>query len=248
MVTAEISAMAGLLGGATTGSPNQRPLHSVPTCWSLCALPEEGEDREDAAVIFGGVRQIELLEDPVDVRLDGLRREEETLADSLVGAPLGHQSEHVAFALGELGERVVCSSAAEQAGHDLWIDRGFAAADASDRGEELAQVTDAVLEQVSDASRCAAEQVEGVVGLHELREDEYAHICVLGADLLCGFEALDRVGGGHADVEQNDVRPAARHNLGKARRLGRLPHDVEAAALEHADEPFAEEERVVGDD
>ena len=61
--------------------------------------------------------------------LDGLRAEDEAVADPLVGSALGHEREHLAFAVGELGERAVRSGPLDEAGDDGWVEDALAIAE-----------------------------------------------------------------------------------------------------------------------
>src|SRR6478735_2782907 len=63
------------------------------------------EDGEDAPVVVGRRDELELREDVRDVGFDGLRSEEESIADRLVRAALGHQPEDLVLALGQVVER-----------------------------------------------------------------------------------------------------------------------------------------------
>ena len=67
---------------------------------------EKGEDGVHAPVLARVRREVELAEDAADVRLDGLARHEELLADPPVGPPLGDEREHLELARREGGERV----------------------------------------------------------------------------------------------------------------------------------------------
>src|SRR5579885_2771589 len=70
-------------------------------------LLEVGEHREDAAVVAGRLRQIELGQDALHVLLDRADREHERLRDAGVGASFRHQREYLALARGESLERPV---------------------------------------------------------------------------------------------------------------------------------------------
>jgi hypothetical protein len=45
------------------------------------SVPEVGEDGEDAAVVVGGLAEVELPEDLADVRVDGSLRDDEPFGD-----------------------------------------------------------------------------------------------------------------------------------------------------------------------
>src|SRR5205085_8282349 len=123
---------------------------------------EEEEHREHPAVVVGSRRQIELSEDAVHVRLDGLRAEHELLADASIRAPFGHELQDLALAAGQLLERIVLAAAADQLPDHLGVDRRSSAADAAHGLEELVDLEHSVLEQVPEAFRPIAEEIERV--------------------------------------------------------------------------------------
>src|SRR5262249_50627808 len=102
--------------------------------------------------------EAELPEDRVDVRLHGLRAEEELLADPLVRAALRHQLEDRALASGEFVDRIVRLSATDELRDDLGVERGAAAGNATDRVEEVVDVHDAVFQQVAEAAALVGEE------------------------------------------------------------------------------------------
>ena len=77
--------------------------------------PRKRQHREHAPVVLGRGRQAELREDARHVLLDGTRRDEEPLADRVVGTSLGHQLEHLALAGREPLDRVVARDCARRA-------------------------------------------------------------------------------------------------------------------------------------
>src|SRR4029453_13419658 len=111
-------------------------------------------------MIVGGRCKSQLREDPVDVPLDSLGGEHELLADSTVGATLGHQCENFALARREVFERAVRTAAPEQLRDDLWVKRRSASAHTSHRVEELVDFDDPILQEVAEAFGPLAEQIE----------------------------------------------------------------------------------------
>jgi len=65
---------------------------------------EVPEYREHAPVIGVGRRELQLLEDVLDVLLDGALRDHELFSDRRVRTPLGHQAEYLALARAEAGD------------------------------------------------------------------------------------------------------------------------------------------------
>jgi hypothetical protein len=58
-------------------------------------------------VVLGIFGETELLEDLLDMGLDGSLGDDKVLRDCFVGASLGHERQNLALAWGQLGERVV---------------------------------------------------------------------------------------------------------------------------------------------
>ena len=84
--------------------------------------------------------------------LDRPLGDDEPRGDRGVRAALGHQREHLALARAEPVERVAAAGAGEELADDLGVERRAAVGDAVDGVEEVADVGDAVLEQVADAA------------------------------------------------------------------------------------------------
>jgi hypothetical protein len=83
--------------------------------------------------------------------------------------------------------------------------------------------------------------------LDDLREHEDADVGIPLADLLRGARALVGLSGRHADVDDRDV--GLLRGDGALERFG-LPHardHLDAGVSEHADNPLADQDRVVGD-
>src|SRR5690348_11251287 len=68
------------------------------------------QNSQDAAVILGRGRQLQLPEDARHVLLHGALGDHHLLGDRVVGAALGHQLEHLALARAELVERVLTAA------------------------------------------------------------------------------------------------------------------------------------------
>jgi hypothetical protein len=80
----------------------------------LRGCSQVGEHRKNAAVVVGRLLQLELPEDLSHVRLDRLWAQEQRLADRSVRTPLGHERQHLAFALCQLVERAAFSRAVDE--------------------------------------------------------------------------------------------------------------------------------------
>jgi hypothetical protein len=99
--------------------------------------------------------ETQLREDARHVLLDGALGDDEALPDPCVRQSLGHQREDLALAWRELVVRMA-SRASEELG-DVRIERRSTAGHPFERAEEVAGVGDALLQQVADAVRVAAE-------------------------------------------------------------------------------------------
>src|SRR5215204_2826520 len=110
----------------------------------IARAAQVGEHGEDAAVAVLALRDVELAQHMADVRLDRALAEEQPLGDPAVGQPLGHQSEDLPLALGELGERPVGARRRDEPPDDLRVERRAAAGNPLGRREELLHLEDAV--------------------------------------------------------------------------------------------------------
>src|ERR1700746_3234204 len=78
---------------------------------------EEGQHREDPAVVVRALIQAELCEYPADVGFDGLGAEHQEVGDGLVGPALGDEGEYFAFAAGELVQGSTAAGPPGPGGH-----------------------------------------------------------------------------------------------------------------------------------
>src|SRR6185312_15904410 len=198
-------------------------------------------------MIVGRLADTKLRKDVPHMPLDGLGAQEESLADALVRAALGHQGEHLAFTLGELAERAGWAGPAQQPGHDRRVDHALALVHASQRVSEHTHAGHALLEQVTGPARVLFEEPHRVVRLKVVGQDEHPDIRMRRADFLGGDEALIGVGGRHLDIDDRDVGAGqldfAAQLLGRAR----LADDVEAGLGQQAIQPVPEKHLVVRD-
>ena len=200
-----------------------------------------------ALVVERALRDLELLEDVSDVRLDRLRRDIETLRDPAVGEALRHQCEHLPLARRQLVERIRAAPTLEQRRDQLWIDDDAARDDARDRVRQLVHVEYAVLEQVPDPLLIAVEEPERILGLDVLREHEEADVFEARPDLRGGPQALVGERRRKTDVDEDGIGLLALDDVEQlARGLG-LPDELEPRAAEEAPQALADEQRVLGD-
>src|SRR4051794_40246760 len=259
--------LLALLGAGRSGAWDDRETPSAarprPSDRRLCrwavryrrevrlALPgavvaQEREHGEDASVIVSRGGQIELLEDAAHVLFDGVLGDDELFGDALVRASLGHQREHLALTRRELVEWSG-SAATDESGDDLGVKRRATRGDTPHRVAELLEIMDAVLEEVAHALGAAADQRQGRLLGHVLRQDEHGGAGHSRAYRQRGAQAVIGVCRRHPYVGYNDV--------GAMR--GGLPHEVvgitglrdnlEAGLAEQADQAGAEQHLVFAD-
>src|SRR5687768_15580696 len=206
-----------------------------------------GKDGEHPAVVRVGLGEAELAEDALDVLLDGAVGDEEGAGDRAVRAALGHEGEDLALARGEGGEPAVAPAAGEELADDLGVQHRPARGDVADRGEELGDVSHAVLEQVAGTTRAGLEQLGAVALLDVLREDEHGEAGDAGASLDGRLEALVTVARGHPDVHHRHVRAVLLGGPDQARTVAHGGDHLEAGVGEQPREALPEESRVLGD-
>jgi hypothetical protein len=112
-------------------------------------------------------------------------------------------------------------------------------ADPANRLGQLAGIEHSVFEEIPAALLVAVEQPDRVLGLDVLGEDEHADVGPAAADRVRGDEALVRVGGGHADVDDRDVGCVSFDAAQQLLTRGDLRDDVEVLVDEQARDALA---------
>jgi EmrB/QacA subfamily drug resistance transporter len=110
-----------------------------------------GEDGQNPPVVGVGLDEPELAEDVLDVLLDRALGDVERSGDGVVGAAFSHEGENLPFARRKRVEPLVAPAAGEKLAHHFGIEHGPARGDRADRRNKVADIGDAVLEQVADA-------------------------------------------------------------------------------------------------
>src|SRR5262249_9787638 len=128
-----------------------------------------GEHGQYPGVVAAGLLKSELSEDARDVLLDRADGEHERMRDPCVRAALGHQRQHLALARRELRQRAVVLTLGDELRYHVWVQCRPATRHTLDRVDEVADVHDAVLEQVANAAAALSEQLGGVGRLYVLR-------------------------------------------------------------------------------
>ena len=169
------------------------------------------------------------------------------VGDPDVGLALRHRGEHLPLARRERREPVVAPAADHQLGDDLRVERRPAGRDARERVHELADVGDAVLEQVADAAAPVREQLARVLALDVLAEHEDRGAGHPPARLDRRPQALVALGRRHPDVDHRHVRPLLDDRVHQGRPVADLRHDRRPGVLEQADQALAQQHGVLGD-
>src|SRR5229473_1756469 len=103
---------------------------------------------------------------------------------------LSHEAENRPLATRQVFDQVVGPLPAQELGYHEWIDRGPAVAHAAHRIEELIEVREPILEQIADAIRALAQEVESVVTFYILRQHQDTHLRMLASDPFGGHQPL----------------------------------------------------------
>jgi PAS domain S-box-containing protein len=132
--------------------------------------------------------------------------------------------------------------------HNVRVEGRSPRGDTLDGVEELGDVADAILEQIADAGRVVADELEHVGGLKVLREDEHGDAGVGAADLGGSNEPVVGVPGRHLHVHDRDVGRVGAHLQQQVVGVSATTDDLVAGVLEEGRDAFAEQRVVVGHD
>ena len=173
----------------------------------------------------------------MDHLLDRPLGQEERLGDRRVVLSLGHLAQHVALARRQLVERRLLAARVlrHQRLDDLRVDHRAALCDRADRGDELPEILDALLQEVGAPRAAALQQREHVARVRVLAEHDDADLRIRLAQPLGGLDPLVGVARRHADVGDDDVRPL-RVDRGEQRvEVAADGHDLEVGLASRAD-------------
>jgi hypothetical protein len=131
--------------------------------------------------------------------------------------------------------------AADEQRDDLGVKDRTALTDAPDAVHEAIDVADPVLEQVARARGAALEELPGVGRFQVLRQDEHAERGVARAQGQRGAQAVVGVGGGHADVDHDDIGLVRPGLAGEVVRVGGHGDDVQAGPGQDAGDALAQQ-------
>src|SRR5690348_1266154 len=165
----------------------------------------------------------------------------------LVGASLRHESQDFALPFGQLLDRTLGASAADQSSHNLWVDDRAALVHARQCVNELIGILHAILQQIADASLRARDQIccKGRVqigGEHEHADGRPAPVNLAGRS-----QALVGPGWRHPDVDDYYVGLIGGDEVDELHPVAGLSGHRDPRLLQKPDEPGSKEGRVVGD-
>jgi hypothetical protein len=182
------------------------------------------------------------------VLLDRSLGHEERLGDPLVGLPFGHRSEHVALAWRQQVKRIARPPTAQHPADDLGVERAAPRRNAGNGLHERVDVANPFFEQIPDAFRALADQVQRVALLVVLRQDEHADLRMRAPDLDRSHQAVVAAARRHLDVGHDDVGAVRQHLAEQVVGVAGLRDGLEAGVGEQADDPFAHQHVVLADD
>src|SRR5271156_2167184 len=90
---------------------------------------EKSDHRSNAAVIVGGLRQVQLVQDASHMLLDGAFGKPQSTGDARVGAALRHQRQHLMLPRTKNSKRIFASASGDQLLDERRIDYGAAIGD-----------------------------------------------------------------------------------------------------------------------
>jgi hypothetical protein len=140
---------------------------------------------------------------------------------------------------GQLVERGITTGTADEPGDHIRIECGLAGCNPAYGIGEKAQVTDLLLEEVTDALRAVGHQVEGIPIFKELREDQNTDRGLRGADLQRRAEPVVGAVRWHLYVGHNYVWTVCAHLLDQLPRILSGRHHLEPTVLEDVNNAFS---------
>jgi hypothetical protein len=151
-----------------------------------------------------------------------------------------------------VSEVIGAPAGAQDVRDDFGVEGGAAGCHPAQRVDELADIADAILEQVSDAggpaARCRSKELGGVAGFDVLGEDQHSGAGVVAADGDCRPDTLVGVVARHSHVHDGNIRLVLVH--GRSERLGIAHggHRLVSPVGQDLDQPRPDNGGVFGDD
>ena len=208
---------------------------------------EERDNREHAAMIIRGLRERQLAQDAADMLMDGAFADPELAGDTGVRPALGHELEDFALARREVAKGISDSPGGDDFLNQPRVDDGTAVGDPLERLKKVAHLGDPALQQVADLAPLG-EQAHRAVDLDMRGEHEDAYVREFLADRRRGIEALGRMGGGHANIQHDQLWKVLANQPHQLGHIARQTDDLKAQRFEDAGNALAQEDIVVRDD
>ena len=208
---------------------------------------KERDHGEHPAMIVDGLRERQLAQDAADMLMDGAFADPQLAGDPGVRAALGHKLEDLALARREVAKRILDSPSGDELLHQPRVDDRTTVGDPLKRLKKVVHLGDPALQQIADPAPLG-EQADRAMDLDMRGEHEDADRGEFCADRLRGIQTLGRVGGGHANIQDDQlwkVLADQRHQLG---HIARQAHNLKSRRFEEAGNALAQEDIVVGDD
>lgn len=204
------------------------------------ASVEEREHGQDSAVHLLSLRQPQLHENATHMLFHGSLCYPEPAGDPAVGTTLRHEREHLTLTGREDVEWIIGALSRDKLLNKRRIHDRTASDDPLERLDEVGDVRDTPLQQVSDALP-AGEQVHCMLDLDVCGKNQNRRLREPLANHPCRVKALRRVSRWHADVDHGQVRPVLLYQRDELRRVPALSDDLETRTLEQARQTLTEE-------
>src|SRR5215813_14891065 len=145
---------------------------------------EECQDGEYSPMGSGVRVEAEFAEDLRRVGFDRPLDNEQAVGDGGVRQALGDQRKDLAFAAGQVGERVLVAPAADEPGDDCRVDDALAVVDPAESIDQDGRVENPLLEQVADSFGAVLDKPHGIARLDVLGQDQHADAGMVGLNPL----------------------------------------------------------------
>lgn len=164
----------------------------------------------------------------------------EPLGDAAVREALRHQREYISLSGGDLLQRIDRTTSSEQLLDQDRVYGGATCHEPVQRGDELINVGDTALEQVTGPFT-GGEQVHRMLHLDVRGEDQDGDLRELSPDSATDVETLSGLTGRHADVNDGECRLVPSNGGEQLLGVGALINHLEAGPTQQTRETFAQQ-------
>ena len=148
---------------------------------------------------------------------------------------------------GEPVERTILTAAPQHPRNDLWVERTAPTRDARDRIDERVDISNTLLQQVSDTLRALTDQIERVVLLVELRQHQDAGIRTLSTKLERRPQPIVHITGRHLDIDHSHIGAMGKRPAQKGLCIAGLRSHLKPGLDKKANYPLAKKHVVLAD-